>query len=210
MSPFGRKRKRKQQRDPPGIMFLQMFLDDVADGRIPKEASVQFLQEALTAIVEHEVDPAVALALIPSPQSRFFTPAEDTANAAHHRVLLEVLPTWFFFSDHFHKAQMKEGQFGARKSAVAAAALKFSKSKRVIDRFFSAYKSYYNKWALLAKEVEQSDEAEILLNQSDHIKTQAEFDHWWADRWSITDRQTQLLEDIATIAFGRSKIKAKP
>jgi hypothetical protein len=200
---FGRKRKRIQTRDPPGLFFLRMFIEDLENGEIPAKAkkviSVLFVRDALKAIVDNKIDPAEALCLIPSPRPGYFTRATAMGIASRDRVVNEVFSVWFFFNDHLTSVLKKEKVSGTRKSVVEAAAVKFSKSTRVIDRFFSAYKAYYTELLLITRDLKQLDDSEKLGKN----------EKWWINHDSVTERQVRFLNNVATTAFGRSNIKAK-
>jgi len=193
-----------------------MILQDIESGEIPKTSrnvvSVTFIEKALKRIVDEKWDPSIALGLIPSSgEEGFYTRTEARENASRDRVLAEVVQVWFYFTDYFDSVSMDDQQFGARARAVAAAVIKFSKSKRVIDRFFSAFKLHYKDFLELAEELGQLEKSSDVEHTSRGrgLAGATAYKKWWREFYRVTERRDQLLDAIATVAFGRPKTRAK-
>jgi len=233
MKSFGRKRKRKD-RVSPGFFFLSEFLEDLESGNIPEQEKklrhVAFIVHALKAIVNDRIDPAVALYLIPSSLPGFY-PRSDAAEVdSQYRVINEVFPVWHFLAGHFVPIKVpgsvydraaklgtsiaksdlpivSEGKSGSRKKIVAAAAIKFLKSERVIDRYLSAYRLYYAEFLHVTDELTKLYKIEGGAEMATPLQTGTpEGDaKWEREDARVKNRVEALLNNIAATVFGRPK-----
>jgi hypothetical protein len=177
---------------PPGFYWLDAFVSEVKAGKIKIDPFIVYFYRAAREILHDKIDPAIALHLAPSNLPGHFSHDSAKRQELRRKLALEVAPVWEFFK--WHRSIKKVDGFGARAKTVALGARIFHKSDRVVDRYFTAYKTYGEELELLAEKVFTGRPMPPVSNKK-----------WWANYFRDAKKMDAVLDAAAVIAFGRSR-----